>query len=114
MITIADSLFDNYRRSTDFIQKYIFPGGMLASPSAAQRAAEAQGLEFAGSVEFGESYAKTLRIWYEKFNARWSEVAALGFDDRFRRMWNFYLAGCAATFSAGTTDVTQLTLRRPA
>ncbi|MEM1160707.1 MAG: cyclopropane-fatty-acyl-phospholipid synthase family protein [Pseudomonadota bacterium] len=114
MITIAEGLFDNYRRSTDFIQKYIFPGGMLASPSAAQESAEAQGLKFVGSMEFGQCYARTLRSWYQTFNEKWSDVSALGFDDRFRKMWNFYLAGCASTFAAGTTDVTQITLRRPA
>ena len=114
MITIADNLFDSYRRSTDFIQKYIFPGGMLAAPSAARKVAEEAGLAFTGSIEFGENYSRTLREWYESFNAKWDEIAAIGFDDRFRRMWNFYLTSCASTFQFGTTDVTQMTLRRPA
>jgi len=114
MITVAERLFDSYRRSTDFIQKYIFPGGMLAAPSGARREAEAAGLTFAGSMEFAESYSRTLREWYRAFNARWDEIGALGFDDRFRRMWNFYLAGCAACFAGGTCDVTQILLRRPA
>ena len=114
MITIADNLWGQYRRSTDFIQKYIFPGGMLSPPSVARRIAEGAGLHFVGSIEFGESYSRTLRTWYDDFNARWEEVSALGFDERFRRMWNFYLAGCAACFESGTTDVTQMTLRRPA
>ena len=114
MITIADHLFDGYRRGTDFIQKYIFPGGMLASPRAARLAAEGSGLTFAGSLEFGQSYSRTLREWFETFNARWDRIAELGFDDRFRRMWNFYLTSCAACFLNGTTDVTQMTLRRPA
>ena len=114
MITIADHLFESYRRGTDFIQKYIFPGGMLASPVAAQRSAEASGLEFAGSMEFGDSYSRTLREWFDAFNARWDDVSGLGFDERFRRMWNFYLTSCAACFAQGTTDVTQMTLRRPA
>ena len=114
MITIADHLFDSYRRSTDFIQKYIFPGGMLAAPSIARRIAEGAGLNYAGSIEFGENYSRTLRAWYDNFNAKWDEIAAIGFDDRFRRMWNFYLTGCAACFQFGTTDVTQMTLRKPA
>ena len=114
MITIADNLFETYRRSTDFIQKYIFPGGMLAAPSVACRHAEAAGLEHAGSLEFGQSYSRTLREWYHAFNDRWEEIAQLGFDDRFRRMWNMYLTSCAACFAAGTTDVTQISLRRPA
>jgi len=113
IITLEDHRFDAYRKGVDFIQKHIFPGGMLASPEAAKASAEAQGLNFVGSMEFGQCYARTLSTWYDRFNEKWSEVAALGFDDRFKRMWNFYLAGCAATFSAGTTDVTQITLRRP-
>ena len=113
MITIAEKLFDRYRRGGDFIQKYIFPGGMLAPPSLARRKAEEAGLEYAGSLEFGESYSRTLREWYVSFNAHWDEIAALDFDDRFRRMWNFYLTSCAACFAGGTTDVTQMTLRKP-
>jgi cyclopropane-fatty-acyl-phospholipid synthase len=114
MITVADNLFESYRRSTDFIQKYIFPGGMLAAPSVARRSAEAAGLEHVGSMEFAESYSRTLREWYREFNDRWDEIAQLGFDERFRRMWNAYLTSCAACFAAGTTDVTQISLRRPA
>ena len=114
MITIADELFDSYRRGSDFVQKYIFPGGMLASPKVAQATAERSGLSFAGSLEFGSCYSRTLREWFETFNAKWDEVSALGFDDRFRRMWNFYLTSCAACFLNGTTDVTQMTLRKPA
>ena len=112
MITISDHLFESYRRSTDFIQKYIFPGGMLASPSVARRQVEDAGLEFAGSMEFGKDYSRTLREWFDTFNDRWDSVSELGFDDRFRRMWNFYLAICAACFEYRTTDVTQMTLRR--
>jgi cyclopropane-fatty-acyl-phospholipid synthase len=112
VITVADRLFGQYRRSTDFIQKYIFPGGMLPSPSALRRESEVAGLEVIGSIEFAESYSRTLRVWREAFNSRWDEIANLGFDERFHRMWNFYLAVCAACFSAGTTDVTQIALRR--
>ena len=113
-ITIGDNLFETYRRGTDFIQKYIFPGGMLAAPSIARSCAEGAGLVHLGSVEFGESYSRTLREWHRRFNESWDDIAALGFDDRFRRMWNMYLTGCAACFMAGTTDVCQMTLRRPA
>ena len=113
MITISESLFDSYRRGSDFVQKYIFPGGMLAAPSVARKRAEAQGLIFDGSIEFGQDYSRTLRVWYDQFNAHWDEIKALGFDDRFRRMWNFYLTSCASCFAAGTTDVTQMTLRKP-
>jgi len=112
VITVADRLFERYRRSTDFVQKHIFPGGMLPSPSALRRETAAAGLEFLGSVEFSESYSRTLREWRETFNSRWDEVAKLGFDQRFHRMWNFYLAVCAAGFRAGTTNVMQFALRR--
>lgn len=114
MITIAEHLFDSYRKGSDFVQKYIFPGGMLAAPTVAQRQAEAQGLIFKGRLDFGTDYSRTLREWHHDFNARWDQIRSLGFDDRFRRMWNFYLTSCAACFAAGTTDVTQMTLRRPA
>jgi cyclopropane-fatty-acyl-phospholipid synthase len=112
IITIADRLFSRYRRGPDFIQKYIFPGGMLPSRSALRREFSAAGLEILGSIEFSDSYSRTLREWRETFNSRWSEIANLGFDQRFYRMWNFYLCACAACFSAGTTNVTQIALRR--
>jgi cyclopropane-fatty-acyl-phospholipid synthase len=112
IITIADRLFSRYQRGTDFVQKYIFPGGMLPSPSMLHREFAAAGLEILGSIEFSDSYSRTLREWREAFNSRWDEVANLGFDQRFHRMWNFYLAASAAGFSAGTTNVTQIALRR--
>src|SRR6056297_1028302 len=112
IITVADRLFDGYRKGVDFIQKYIFPGGMLPSPSALQAATARAGLAEVGSIEFGQSYSETLRRWRGRFEGAWDEIAPMGFDDRFRRMWNFYLASCAACFLARTTDVTQVTLRR--
>jgi len=75
---------------------------------------ERSGLRLARSVEFGESYSQTLRRWHDTFNAKWDEVAELGFDERFRKMWNFYLTSCAATFHSGNCDVTQITVSRPA
>lgn len=114
IITVQDKRWEVYRRGVDFIQKYIFPGGMLPSRGALVAEIERAGLGVLRSVEFGESYSQTLRRWHDTFNARWDEVARLGFDDRFRRMWNFYLTSCAATFHSGNCDVTQITLRRPA
>lgn len=114
IITIADELFPTYSKSVDFIQKYIFPGGMLPSPTRLRAEVEKAGLDFTSSIEFGQSYSDTLRRWYDDFNGRWDDIQGLGFDDRFRRMWNFYLTSCAATFRAGTTDVTQVAIRRPA
>ncbi|MGB1388981.1 MAG: class I SAM-dependent methyltransferase [Paracoccaceae bacterium] len=114
IITVADRRWNVYRRSVDFIQKYIFPGGMLPSPSVLREQVSAAGLGFVGSKEFGASYDLTLRRWHDTFNAKWDQVAAMGFDERFRRMWNFYLTSCAAAFVTGNVDVTQVTVRRPA
>jgi cyclopropane-fatty-acyl-phospholipid synthase len=112
IITIADHLFASYRKGTDFVQKYIFPGGMLPSPTELRSHCARAGLEMAGSLDFGESYSRTLREWRGVFNSRWQEISELGFDGRFWRMWNFYLSTCAACFAAGSTSVCQMTLRR--
>lgn len=114
IITVQDHRFELYRSGVDFIQKYIFPGGMLPSPAVLRREVERAGLTFSRSVEFGESYSQTLRRWYDTFNEKWEQVADLGFDERFRRMWNYYLTSCAATFHSGNCDVTQITVTRPA
>lgn len=114
IITVEDRRWEIYRRGVDFIQKYIFPGGMLPSPSVLRAQVEKAGLRVERSIEFGASYNISLRRWHETFNARWDQIAALGFDDRFRRMWNFYLTSCAATFESGNCDVTQITIKRPA
>ncbi len=114
IITIADHRWETYRKSVDFIQKYIFPGGMLPSPSALRREVERAGMKVLGSVEFGKSYSQTLRRWHDTFNARWADVSKMGFDDRFRRMWNFYLTSCAGAFEGSNCDVTQITIARPA
>ncbi|QYZ70628.1 SAM-dependent methyltransferase [Neotabrizicola shimadae] len=113
IITVPDRRFETYRKSVDFIQKYIFPGGMLPSPAALRREIDRAGLRLRDSFEFGQSYSDTLRRWHEVFNARWDEVAQMGFDDRFRRMWNFYLTSCAGAFRGEICDVTQITVTRP-
>ncbi|MCK0148892.1 cyclopropane-fatty-acyl-phospholipid synthase family protein [Marivita sp. S6314] len=113
IITVEDSRWEIYNRGVDFIQKYIFPGGMLPSPTVLRQEVESAGLKVAQSIEFGESYSQTLRRWHETFNEKWDQVASLGFDDRFRRMWNFYLTSCASTFHSGNCDVTQITITRP-
>ncbi|WP_019955089.1 SAM-dependent methyltransferase [Yoonia vestfoldensis] len=112
IITVEHRRWHVYKRGVDFIQKYIFPGGMLPSPVVLRQEIEKAGLKVAQSIEFGESYSQTLRRWHDTFNARWDQVAALGFDDRFRRMWNFYLTSCAGTFHSGNCDVTQITVTR--
>jgi len=104
-ITIDDGLFARYRRGTDFIQRYIFPGGMLPSPSRMDAHAGDAGLAPVGRFRFGRDYARTLRQWDTAFaNAR-EAVLAQGFDERFVRMWHFYLAYCEAGFLAGDIDV---------
>lgn len=113
IITVRDDRFEIYRKSVDFIQKYIFPGGMLPSPLVLSKQAQEAGLKVVKSIEFGESYSETLRRWHDTFNDKWDQVLAMGFDDRFRRMWNFYLTSCAATFYYGNCDVTQITISKP-
>ncbi|MEK9643295.1 MAG: cyclopropane-fatty-acyl-phospholipid synthase family protein [Paracoccaceae bacterium] len=113
IITVRDDRWDIYRRGVDFIQKYIFPGGMLPSPSALRSEVDRAGLQFQKSIEFGQSYSLTLRRWYQDFNEKWDQVADLGFDERFRRMWNLYLTSCASTFLSGNCDVTQITVSNP-
>ncbi|MBL4749756.1 MAG: class I SAM-dependent methyltransferase [Amylibacter sp.] len=112
VITMADHLFDNYRKTIDFIQRHIFPGGMLPSPTVLRVEIEKSGLVFCTSKEFGKSYSLTLRRWFDSFNAGWDDIENTQFDTRFRNMWNFYLTSCAAGFEYDTTDVTQVTMRR--
>jgi len=113
IITIAEQWFDSYRRGVDFIQRYIFPGGMLPSmPALAAQCAQA-GLAIERSEFFGADYARTLAAWNSRFQAAWHELEPMGFDRRFKRMWEFYLAYCEAGFRSGSTDVTQVALVRP-
>jgi cyclopropane-fatty-acyl-phospholipid synthase len=109
-IVIADELFARYRTGSDFIQQYIFPGGMLPSPSAFRKAARQAGLAIVDEHAFGFDYARTLATWRQRFHARLDEVRALGFDERFVRIWEFYLAYCEAAFARRNTDVVQYTL----
>jgi cyclopropane-fatty-acyl-phospholipid synthase len=111
-IVIADALFERYRRGTDFIQQYIFPGGMLPSPSAFRAQAARAGLQIVAEHAFGADYARTLASWRQRFLARLDAVRALGFDERFIRIWDFYLGYCEAAFACGNTDVIQFTLVR--
>ena len=112
-IVIDDALFDRYVASTDFIQQYIFPGGCLPCPREFRRQAKAAGLEVVNEFAFGADYAETLRRWRDTFLARKSEVAALGFDERFMRIWEFYLAYCEAAFDTGDINLVQYTLVKP-
>jgi cyclopropane-fatty-acyl-phospholipid synthase len=111
-IVIKDELFDRYRQGTDFIQRYIFPGGMLPSPSAFESIAASNGLCIVDSFSFGQDYARTLAVWRKHFLAKLPEVRGLGYPEKFIRMWDFYLAYCEAGFDSGDTDVMHFTLER--
>jgi cyclopropane-fatty-acyl-phospholipid synthase len=109
-IVIDDEFFERYLQSTDFIQQYIFPGGCLPSPGAFRAQAEQAGLKVIDEFCFGQDYARTLQEWRQAFMAREQQVLALGFDRRFMRIWEFYLAYCEAAFAERNTDVVQYTL----
>jgi cyclopropane-fatty-acyl-phospholipid synthase len=109
-ITIDDALFSSYRRSTDFIQQYVFPGGMLPSISLFKKLAMKSGLKVIDAYPFGHDYAETLKRWRVQFHQTWEQAHKLGFDQRFYRLWDFYLAYCEAGFTAGSTNVYQIKL----
>ncbi len=109
-ITIRDDLFAGYRKGGDVIRDYIFPGGMLPSPSVFEKQASRFGLKAHNKFEFGQDYAKTLEIWLHNFDSKENQVRALGFDDSFVRLWRFYLAACIAGFRTGRTNVMQIEL----
>ena len=111
-ITIADDRFESYRRGADFIQRCIFPGGMLPSPSALREHAERAGFEIEAQQCFGEGYARTLAEWRRRFLAAWPAIATQGFDEAFRRLWLYYLCYCEAGFRSGRVDVGLYRLRQ--
>ncbi|MGI9434372.1 MAG: class I SAM-dependent methyltransferase [Geminicoccaceae bacterium] len=112
IITIADRYFDTYRRGVDFIQRHVFPGGMLPSPTALNRQLERAGLQKLSEINFGLDYAKTLATWNQRFQAAWPDILTHGFDQRFKRLWDYYLASCEAGFRVQWTDVSQVAVRR--
>ena len=112
VITILEDRYENYNRKPDFIQKYIFPGGMLPTKTLFEEYAESYGFEVSNTDFFGDSYAYTLRDWRMRFEASLNEVSDQGFDQRFCRMWNYYLAYCEAGFTTGSTDVGIWTLTK--
>jgi len=113
-ITIAEDKFEGYRRCTDFIQHAIFPGGMLPTISEIRRQTERAGMKLRSMETFGASYARTLAEWRKRFHAAWPDIERLGFDTRFRRMWDYYLSYCEGGFRAGTIDVGLYVLAKPA
>jgi cyclopropane-fatty-acyl-phospholipid synthase len=111
-ITIDDAYFERYRRGSDFIQQYIFPGGMLPCPGRLQRLIADADLTQGDCLAFGQDYAETLALWRRRFDEAAEAIRALGYDERFVRLWRFYLAYCEAGFRAGRTDVLHLEIRR--
>ena len=111
VITIDEKRYPTYRKSADFIQRYIFPGGQLPSKTAFIEAAARNGLTAHIREEFGKDYAATLKLWKEKFLAEWHLIETLGFDQRFKRMWEFYLQYCEAGFRQKSIDVVIFELR---
>jgi cyclopropane-fatty-acyl-phospholipid synthase len=105
IISIEEKRYEAYRGSIDFIQKYVFPGGFLPSDRALEAAVATAGLKLVEVEHFGKSYARTLREWRTRFHAHWPSIAALGFDERFKRLWHYYLCYCEAGFEEGSIDV---------
>jgi cyclopropane-fatty-acyl-phospholipid synthase len=112
VITIADRFFRAYSRSTDFIQRYVFPGGMLPCQTALKNEIARAGLTWRDAKGYGRHYAATLNEWHRRFLGAWERIAPLGFDEEFKKLWRFYLAYCEAGFRAGTTDVLQISATR--
>ncbi|MDD2750847.1 cyclopropane-fatty-acyl-phospholipid synthase family protein [Acidithiobacillus sp.] len=109
-ITIADARFSAYQKSSDFIRHYVFPGGMLPSPARLQEEISTAGLQLLERKDFGQDYARTLRIWRQRFDIQEEAVKSLGYDSVFCKMWRFYLVYCEAGFAEGEIDLTQVTL----
>lgn len=113
IITIQDRMFRDYARRPDFIQRYVFPGGMLPSPTRLADMGRKLGLDLTRQKIFGQDYARTLAEWQTRFRDAWPRIAPLGFDDRFRRLWEFYLHYCEAGFRSGNIDVRQMIYAKP-
>ena len=112
IITIRDDLFETYSKRADFIQRYIFPGGMMPSVEKLEACFETAKLDLVKTDQFGLDYADTLKLWKERFDDAWPTIEPMGFDDRFKCMWDFYLAYCEAGFRTGRIDVGQFTISR--
>jgi cyclopropane-fatty-acyl-phospholipid synthase len=112
-ITIQDRFFEAYRREIDFIRRYVFPGGMLPSPAILKGLGEHFGLALVAEKVFGDDYPRTLSVWRTRFRSAWPSLVTLGFDERFRRLWEYYLAYCEAGFLSRNIDVRQMIFAKP-
>ena len=112
IITIHDDEYLNYINQVDFIQKYIFPGGVLPSKKILYKLFKENNFELYEEKSFGKDYAKTLTIWKERFNKSWNDISKIGFDEKFKNLWNYYLSYCETGFDTGHTDVSQFYLRK--
>jgi cyclopropane-fatty-acyl-phospholipid synthase len=113
-ITILEENYEAYRNGVDFIQRYVFPGGMLLTKEIMKEQTRKAGLVFEKMECFGQSYALTLKMWHDRFEAAWPKIQPLGFDERFRKLWKLYLCYCEAGFTEGVIDVGIYKLRKPA
>ena len=111
-ITIDDSIYDRYKNKTDFIQKYIFPGGFLPSKNELISLSNQSGLKFEQCSSYGDHYSNTLSIWRDEFFKKWDQISSQGFDNTFKRMWNFYLSYCEAGFKSKNIDLIQFALQK--
>jgi len=112
IITINENSFSKYLKNVDFIQKYIFPGGILPTKNILNKLFKDNGFELYHSISFGYDYSRTLMEWKERFNKSWGNLKELGFDDKFQRLWNYYLDYCETGFSLDHTDVTQFYIKK--
>ncbi len=113
-ITVADRHWRSSNENPDFIRRYVFPGGQVPSPGVLRCTAAGAGLAWLGDVSYGSSYARTLAEWHRRFDAAWAQIGEMGFDERFRRMWQYYLSYCEGGFRSGRVDVSQIALGRRA
>ena len=111
-ITIDDKIYNRYKLKTDFIQKYIFPGGFLPSKNEILKLSSQNGLNFDKCNSYGLDYSNTLKIWRNDFQKKWDIISKQGFDETFRRMWNFYLSYCEAGFKSKNIDLIQFSMNK--
>lgn len=111
LITINNEIYDTYSKNPDFIQKYIFPGGMLPSEKILKSLISKHSLKLVNDVSYANDYAKTLNIWKKNFNNNWEKIEKLGFDNKFRLMWNYYLSYCEGGFLSKNIDLKQIKLK---